>query len=72
MLLKEIEYEGTFENVEVKDVVSDSRKVSRGSVFVCIKGRRFDGHDLAEKALESGASLIVSERRLGLDRKSVV
>ena len=72
MLLKEIEYEGTFENVEVKDVVSDSRKVSRGSVFVCIKGRRFDGHDLAEKALESGASLIVSERRLGLENEVVV
>ncbi len=51
---------------QVKDVTSDSRKVSKGSVFVCIKGRRFDGHDLAKTAIESGAVTVVTERPLGL------
>ncbi len=72
-LLKGIEYEGTVDgNREVKDVRSDSRKVSRGSVFVCIKGRRFDGHDAAQGALDAGASLVVTQRPLGLPNEITV
>lgn len=67
-----IEYAGSLENTDVKDVTSDSRKVSRGSVFVCIKGRRFDGHDLAAKALEAGAVAVVTERPLGFKNEAVV
>ncbi|MEA5050341.1 MAG: UDP-N-acetylmuramoyl-L-alanyl-D-glutamate--2,6-diaminopimelate ligase [Oscillospiraceae bacterium] len=66
-LLHGIEYEGTIDKkAEIANVCSDSRKVGRGSAFVCIKGRRYDGHDAACRALEAGAALIVSERPLGL------
>ena len=46
-LLENIEYRlvnGSLET-EVKDVVYDSRKVSPGSLFVCIQGANVDGHD---------------------------
>lgn len=36
-------------------VVSDSRQVRPGSVFVAIVGDRVDGHDFVTKAIESGA-----------------
>lgn len=45
-------------------VVTDTRKVSVGCVFVALKGNRFDGHDYAEQAIKSGALAVVSERAL--------
>ena len=35
-------------DMEISDVTSDTRKaVKAGSMFVCIKGKSFDGHDAA-------------------------
>ena len=46
---------------EITDVCNDSRKVSRGSLFIAVKGRDIDGHAYIGKALEAGASAIVYE-----------
>lgn len=46
---------------EITCVAFDSRKVSEGSLFVCIKGAISDGHKYALKAVESGACTIVIE-----------
>ncbi len=63
-LLKSLEYtilRGT-DDVEVSDVIYDSRKVIEGCAFVCIKGYAMDGHKFAQDAVEKGAaSLIVTE-----------
>lgn len=47
--------------ITITDVQIDSRKVSKGSVFVAIKGELSDGHSFIGKAIELGASVIVSE-----------
>ncbi|PJM73628.1 UDP-N-acetylmuramoyl-tripeptide--D-alanyl-D-alanine ligase [Bifidobacterium primatium] len=39
----------------ILSVVTDSRKVESGSLFVAIAGERVDGHDFLGKALEAGA-----------------
>src|SRR5690625_1163337 len=57
---------------KINKIEMDSRKVSEGDMFVCIKGFTVDGHDFAEKALEQGASLIVSERKLAIDDAPLV
>lgn len=57
---------------EIKFVTDDSRKVSEGCAFVCIKGARFDGHDAAEDCVRKGASLVVCQRDLGLDCQLIV
>lgn len=50
------------EDIEIQDVVYDSRKVTPGCLFVCIRGANFDGHEFASKAAAQGAAaLIVSE-----------
>ncbi len=59
-------------DVEITDVVCDSRVVRRGSVFCCIRGRRVDGHDLAPQAVAAGAVALVSEHRLTLGVPNVV
>ena len=43
------------EPVTIRAVVTDSRKVEPGCVFVCFPGERVDGHDYAADAYRSGA-----------------
>ena len=49
------------QNINVVDVVADSRKVKPGSVFVAYKGVEVDGHDYIKKAVEMGAVAVVGE-----------
>ncbi len=47
------------ENTEVLGVEIDSRKVTKDTMFVCIKGINVDGHNFIDKAVDSGASVVV-------------
>ncbi len=50
---------------KTRGVCIDSRKVTRGCLFIAIKGERFDGHDFVLKAFKKGAGVaIVSESKL--------
>ncbi len=51
-----------FENVpdiEIKSLMSDSRLKRPDSIFFCVKGIRFDGHEFVEQAIRNGAKVIV-------------
>lgn len=48
-------------DVEVNDLQIDSRKITKGSCFIAIKGSGVDGHDFISKAIENGAIVIVAE-----------
>ncbi|MDB5231184.1 MAG: UDP-N-acetylmuramoylalanyl-D-glutamate--2,6-diaminopimelate ligase [Chitinophagaceae bacterium] len=48
-------------DIEVKDVQIDSRKVSRGSAFVAIRGAAADGHLFIDRAIQNGATVVVCE-----------
>lgn len=45
-------------------VVTDSREVRAGSLFVAIRGEQVDGHDYAAGAVAAGAVLVLAEREL--------
>ncbi len=53
-------------SVEIAGLAYDSRKVRPGTLFFCVSGFRFDGHDFAKAALAAGAVALVVERSLGL------
>lgn len=53
-------------DIEISEIVSHSKKITKGCVFVCIKGATLDGHDFALKAIEQGASAVVVERDMGI------
>lgn len=40
-------------------VCIDTRKITKGCLFICIKGERFDAHQFANEALEKGASAVM-------------
>ncbi len=70
-LLEDLEYvciQGSVD-VEVEDVVYDTRKGIRpGSLFVCIRGRKWDGHGFSTQAAGRGAAaLVVSEPVEGVE-----
>ena len=48
-------------DVEITDIVIDSRKVKPGALFVCIPGTKVDGHLYAGQAVASGAAALVVE-----------
>ncbi len=54
-------------NVEVASITHDSRQVGPGTLFCCVPGAAFDGHDFAPGAVEAGATALLCERRLDLD-----
>ena len=60
-LLERMEYtcpQGSAD-IEVTDLVYDSRKVAQGSVFVCIKGAVVDGHTFLPSVCKAGAAAVV-------------
>ena len=40
-------------------ITTDTRKISKGNVFVALRGERFDGHDYLADAVRDGASAVV-------------
>jgi UDP-N-acetylmuramoyl-L-alanyl-D-glutamate--2,6-diaminopimelate ligase len=48
-------------NIEVKDLQIDSRKISKGSCFIAVKGTAVDGHIFIDAVAEKGAAVIVCE-----------
>ena len=71
-LINLIECSGALADIDITGITCDSRQVKEGFVFVCINGAKSDGHDYAEKALESGAAAIIAEHDLGLKAQIVV
>ena len=51
---------------EVTTLTDHSEKTNAESVFVCIRGVRFDGHTLAPRAYERGCRIFVAEEPLDL------
>lgn len=45
-------------------VATDSKKISKNGLFVCIKGQKADGHDFVPEALKNGASAILAQKPL--------
>ncbi len=59
-------------DTEISSVTDDTRKVTEGSLFVCVKGGSFDGHTAAAEMLEKGAAAVVCERDLGLGDRQII
>ena len=63
-ICKELEYEciqGSMDT-EVRDIIYDSRKIAKETMFVCMVGAVTDGHKYIPDAIEKGASVIVLEK----------
>ena len=58
-------------DIELHNMVLDSRKVKAGDLFVAIKGHQVDGNQFIDPAIDSGASAVVSETELSSEHLTV-
>lgn len=48
-------------DLEISGITSDSRRVTPGNLFVCIRGLREDGHIYLRDAIRAGAAVVMTE-----------
>jgi len=53
-----------FRDVDIKGIEIDSRKVTKGNLYICINGFNVDGHIYAKPAVENGAVALITEKKL--------
>lgn len=70
--LNGINVKNDYKDVEISEIVCDTRQVTDGCLFVCIKGASFDGHSAAKEMLEKGASAVLCEYDLGIENQIIV
>ncbi len=54
------------------DVCTDTRKIRPGSLFVCLRGERFDGHTFAPQAAQLGAAALLVDHPVDADVPQLV
>ncbi len=59
-------------DTEITSITDNTKKVQSGSLFFCIKGGSFDGHNAAAEMLEKGAVAVVCERDLRLGDRQII
>ena len=47
----------------VRNVTIDSRNLKKGSLFIAIKGKKFDGHSFVRPAVQNGATVLLINRK---------
>lgn len=60
------------EEIELNDIIFDSRKAVAETLFVCITGYQSDGHSYAKNAYEKGVRVFVAEREIELPEDASV
>ena len=59
-------------DIEITAVTCNSKQITKGCLFVCIKGAKFDGHSFAEEAISAGAAVVVAEQDTGVQNQILV
>ena len=59
-------------DIEISDICYDSRKVKVGSLFICLSGSNFDGHDYIDSAIENGAKAVLVEKDIYRDDITII
>ena len=53
------------------ELVTDSRKIHEGCIFICIKGANFDGHSALKDAIDKKAAAVIVNREANLKELGV-
>ncbi len=56
-----------FPDILISDIKINSKDVSSGDLFVCIKGATTDRHDFVDEAIKNGAVAIVASKRINVN-----
>ena len=67
-IFRDVEYEILKEGkkFEIKGIEYDSRKIKEDFVFVAMTGNTVDGNNFIQKAIDSGAKIIITEKNINI------
>ena len=73
-LLKNVDYKKIIgkKDINIKEIVIDSNKVVQDSLFICIRGKDFDGHSFVKQVQTYGATAIVCEKQLDVSVTQII
>lgn len=71
-LLRGVKTQDVYEEREVERVTDKDCENLKNSLFVCVNGNRCDGHSLAKKAVDEGATAVVTDRDLSIPQQIIV
>lgn len=54
------------------NVSTDSRKIEASSLFIALKGERFDAHEFAGQVVEAGATALLVDHQLDVNCPQVI
>ena len=58
------------DDTTVSEVVYDSRKITKGCMFICIEGANFDGHTFAKEAAQKEAAVLIVSKEVEVPKES--
>ena len=59
-------------DIEISEVSIDSNAITRGGLFVCLRGENFDGHDFIRQVKDYGGVAAVVEKQLDTSLTQIV
>ena len=59
-------------DIEISDIVYDSRKVTKNCIFVCLSGVNFDGHEFISQAIIAGAKAVIVEKDIKIAGATII
>ena len=74
-IIKEVnvkEYINYDENTEILGISYNSKKITNGDIFVCMRGEHVDGHNFAVDAFKQGAVAIMCETKLDINVPQII
>ncbi len=74
-IIKEVnvkEYINYDENTEILGISYNSKKITNGDIFVCMRGEHVDGHNFAVDAVKQGAVAIMCETKLDINVPQII
>lgn len=60
------------EELTIREICTDSRKITEQSLFIALVGEKFDGHLFAKQAIDDGAIAVIVNRKIDNDIPQIV
>ena len=70
-IISEVTKKNIDKNIYINKASIDSRIVKKNNIFFGIKGKNFDGNKFVNQALKNGASISVSQKKVGKNKKKI-
>jgi UDP-N-acetylmuramoyl-tripeptide--D-alanyl-D-alanine ligase len=56
---------------ETSGICTDTRNITKNSLFICLKGANFNGNEFADQALIEGAKFVISDDKKHLGKENI-